>query len=121
MLKVIVNRRDVLIGLEGGKPIIGFMLEPDFEELPELIKIATRVWYPKPFRKELKEKVPCLPHLLGSPQEVLTPERKKSWKKAVLYELSSRKASSYRRHHQPVVYESVVNLEYRTLVLDAAF
>jgi hypothetical protein len=82
---------------------------------------ATRVWYPKPFREEVKEMVPCLPHLLGSPQEILTPKRKKSWKKAVLSELASRKSSSYRRHHQPVVYEAVVNLDYRTLVLNEAF
>lgn len=121
MLKVIINRRDVLVGLEKGKPTIGFLLERNFEELPKLINMALRVWYPKPFREEAKDNVPCLPHLQGFPKQLLTLERKKSWKKAILSELVSRKSSSFRRHHQPVVYKAVVDLDYRSFLLDRAF
>lgn len=45
----------------------------------------------------------------------------KGWLSAAKAELTRARASPYRRHHQPVVYEAAVNLEYRILVLDEAF
>lgn len=56
-----------------------------------------------------------------SPKYALTPREKAVWKQAVFDELDLGKSSSYRKHHQSVVYRAAVDLEYRSLVLDRAF
>jgi hypothetical protein len=43
------------------------------------------------------------------------------WKKAVLVELERSKNSGFKRFHEPVVYEAVMNLAYRNNLLDEAF
>lgn len=45
----------------------------------------------------------------------------KYWKQAVLAELKRGKISKYRKFHEPVVYEAVMNLSYRNKILNEAF
>lgn len=46
---------------------------------------------------------------------------KNYWKQAVLVELERGKKSGFKKFHEPVVYEAVMNLSYRTKLLDEAF
>ncbi len=46
---------------------------------------------------------------------------KNYWKQAVLAELERGKKSGFKKFHEPVVYEAVMNLSYRTKLLDEAF
>ncbi len=46
---------------------------------------------------------------------------KKYWKQAILVELEHGKKSGFKKFHEPVVYEAVMNLSYRNKLLDEAF
>lgn len=46
---------------------------------------------------------------------------KNYWKQAVLVELERGKKSGFKKFHEPVVYEAVMNLSYRNKLLDEAF
>ncbi|MCZ7385867.1 MAG: phospholipase D-like domain-containing protein [Candidatus Methanoperedens sp.] len=46
---------------------------------------------------------------------------KNYWKQAVFAELERGKKSGFKKFHEPVVYEAVMNLSYRTKLLDEAF
>lgn len=43
------------------------------------------------------------------------------WKKAVLSELERGKISGFKRYHEPIVYESIMNPTYRAKLLDETF
>ncbi|NJO18855.1 MAG: hypothetical protein HC838_00600 [Spirulinaceae cyanobacterium RM2_2_10] len=121
ILKVTINRRQVLTAFRRGEPVVGFLIGHDFEELPQIAPEAVRVWYPKPFPGEIQGQTPYFPYLRGTPKQLLTSNRKTAWKKIVLSELACREASSFRRHHQPSVYKAVTDFSYRSLILDTAF
>jgi Phosphatidylserine/phosphatidylglycerophosphate/cardiolipin synthases and related enzymes len=46
---------------------------------------------------------------------------KEYWKKAVLAELKRGKKSGYKKFHEPIIYEAIMNLSYRSKLFDDAF
>lgn len=50
-----------------------------------------------------------------------TNELKEEWMEAALSEMARCRSSSYRRYHEPVFYEAIVNPDYRKAILDEAF
>ena len=46
---------------------------------------------------------------------------KSYWKRAVMTELERSKISRYKRFHEPIVYEAIMNISYRKRLLDEIF
>jgi PLD-like domain len=67
------------------------------------IKIARWLGFERKNKIELSEKI------------------KNYWKDAVMAELIRGKISPYRKFHEPVVYEAIMNLSYRNKILNEAF
>lgn len=115
-----INNRWVLSPCkEDGKWYIRIIYGPEFAFLSEL---QARVAHYLRFDPLPGESVntPFLPYFKDI-DALLSGEWDEGWLRAAKAEITRATASPYRRYHQPVVYEAAVNLNYRALVLDAAF
>lgn len=122
---VTVNGRYVLSGFRKGKPLVGFTVPCDFEDLSKLIarseppEFSSHQWKPHP--GEVAEKCPYFLAFEGFPENLLTPKQKSAWKQAVLAEIGRYSKSSYKRFHEPLIYQVVVDLTFRAAFLDGIF
>jgi hypothetical protein len=122
---VTINRRYVLSGFRKGKPLVGFTIPYDFEDLSELIsqsqppEFRYRQWKPHP--GEIAEKCPYFLAFEGFPKNRLTPKQKSAWKQAILAEMERCSKSNYKRFHDPLVYQIVVDLTFRNTLLNQVF
>jgi 5-methylcytosine-specific restriction protein A len=118
-LPVSVNNRYILAPLRRkDRFLVGIIYGPEYEVVPGL---AQRVVYSYwPLRGEHLD----TPVFLGfdCPQIILeAADVREGWIAAALVEVQRARGSPYRVHHQPVVYEAAVNLDYRNEVLNSAF
>ncbi|WP_017305457.1 HNH endonuclease [Spirulina subsalsa] len=122
---VTINRRYVLSGFRKGKPLVGFTVPYDFENLSKLIarseppEFSSHQWKPHP--GEVAEKCPYFLAFEGFPANLLTPKQKSAWKQAVLAEIGRCSKSPYKHFHEPLIYKVVVDLTFRVAFLDEIF
>ncbi|MEW5803767.1 MAG: phospholipase D family protein [bacterium] len=126
VLPITINQRYVLAAsFEQEKPRTCFIVGAQFSQLPEFLAKAASTWRFKPFRGEKPEETPFEVWFVGGPDSIFLNDSsnrlKGAWKDATLYELNRAKVSGFKKKHKSVVYEAVVNLDYRAEVLDDAF
>jgi hypothetical protein len=125
ILPVTINRRYVLAASFSGIPVTGFIFGEQFRRIPELHSKKARPWRFRPFAGESEEETPYFIWLEKKPSAILseeiTNELEDEWREAVLFEVNHGRTSSFRKFHEPVVYEAAVNLDYRAKVLEEAF
>ncbi len=123
-LPLMVNSRCVLAAVLNKNPLTCYTFGSDTTQILKLIDKAHSVWQFSPLRGE-KRSPPKYLRFDGLPSSVFLDETndeiKADWCEAVLAEMKYGTYSTYRRHHKPMVYKVVVNLEYRKKVLDEAF
>lgn len=120
-LSVTINRRYVLTAFRYGKPVTGFIVPFDFEQLAELRASSVHWWKFEALPGEQEGETPYFIRCEGLPQEVLTSEQRRLWKKTVLSEVERCQASPYKRNHRKTFYKATVDLIYRDLLLNEAF
>ncbi|MBD2136605.1 HNH endonuclease [Anabaena sp. FACHB-1237] len=122
---ITINARYVLAGFRKGKPLVRFIFPYDFAEISQLITVAMPPEISShkydPLRGEDKEKTPYFLGFPGDPQKLLTLKQKAAWKKAILSEVERYERSPYKKFHESIVYDVVVDLTYRKLLLDQVF
>lgn len=120
-----INSRYVISGFRKTKPLVGFIFPYDFEEISQLISLAMPPEISShkyaPLRGEDREKTPYFLAFPGEPQKLLTPGQKTAWKKAISSELERYERSPYKKFHESIVYDVVVDLTYRKSLLDQVF
>ena len=124
---VTINARYVLAGFRKGKPLVRFIFPYDCEEITQLITVAmppeisSHKYKYEPLRGEDREKTPYFLAFPGYPQKLLTLTQKAAWKKAILSEVERYERSPYKKSHESIVYDVVVDLNYRKSLLDQVF
>lgn len=122
---VTINGRHVLSGFRRSKPLVGFIVSSNCEDLSGLLSVAVSPEFLshqyQAYAGELQNQAPYFLCLEGSPQTLLTEEQRTVWKQATLVELNRFEKSPYKKHHQPIVYKAVVDLDYRNSLLDEVF
>lgn len=125
ILPVTINRRYVLAASFSRTPVTGFIFGEQFRRIPELQSKKARPWRFRPFAGESLEETPYFIWLEKKPTVILSEEisneLEDEWREAVLFEVNHGRISSFRKFHEPVVYEAAVNLDYREKVLNEAF
>lgn len=118
ILPITLNHRYVLAVSTRARPVIGFILEANYSQLPEIRSRTVGTWSFDHLRDEYTFNTPyflsfeTLPEVAGFKEE---------WQQATLVELARRKTSPYRRYHEPLLYQVAVDPDLRKTILDEAF
>jgi hypothetical protein len=126
-LPVTINNRYVLrAAFYRRKPATtGFIFGAQSAKIPELQAKTVNGGRFDPLPGEEFDDTPYFFRFIGSPNSIFadapTNELKDAWIEAILSEMERCKSSSFRKFHEPVLYEAAVNLDYRKAVLDEAF
>lgn len=128
-LPVSVNNRYVLAPhLDTRNLLVGIIYGPEFEFSPEVQAQTTYNpralydWRFSPlFRSENPNETPFFIRFSDIHSVLESKEIQKHWISAISLEMKRATSSPYRKHHQPVVYEAAVNLDYRNMLLENAF
>lgn len=117
-LPVSINNRYVLAPRRKARQIIiGIIIGREFDLVPDLKRIGTKIWEFSPLLGEAMAETPYFIGFDDAQTIFQIPETKELWLEAVRLELQRAAGSPYYRYHQPVVYEAAVNLEYRAHLL----
>lgn len=121
-LPMTINNRYILApSKKRGSFIIGVIFGPEYEMLPEVQAETISDGQFNPLRGENFLETPYFLRLADITRINQSSQLKNGWIRAALLELERAKSSPYRKHHQPVVYEAAVNLDFRNMILDRAF
>lgn len=124
-LPVTINGRYVLSGFRQHKPLVGFIFPHDYKKLSELSERAFPPEFSshqyRPSAGEIAEQAPYFFAFEGLPTELLTAEDEAAWKEAILTEAQRYQSSPYKKNHELLFYKIVVNIDYRTSLLNEIF
>jgi hypothetical protein len=115
-IPVNVNHRYVLAAFPE-RQSIGIILPPESIALDELSKFVSDFGA---FSTDSDED-PYWFEFPGDPDEFISEEIKRDWRRMVRKEANRGTRSEYRHHHNPAAYKAAVDEEYRENILDTAF
>lgn len=115
---ITINQRYILTPSYYGKSTIGLIMNHDYDR--EYDKQCVHVGKFDPFKEEDKDKTPYWLVFKRNKIEFSEPI-KDYWKQAVMTELKRSKNSGFKKFHEPIVYEAVMNLSYRNKLLEEVY
>jgi len=115
---ITINQRYILTLSYYGKSTIGLIMNYDYDR--EYDKQCVHVGKFDPFKGEDKDKTPYWLVFKRNKIEFSEPI-KDYWKQAVMTELKRSKNSGFKKFHEPIVYEAVMNLSYRNKLLEEVY
>lgn len=118
-LPITINNRYVLACRKDFVSIV--IYGPEFEIMPDLQAKVAGYGYFNPLPGENVTDPPFLLYFEDINFVLSSSNIVEGWLQAASNEVQRAKSSPYRKFHQPAVYKSIVDLDYRTSLLDEAF
>jgi PLD-like domain len=122
ILPVTINNRYVLSSYRKKNDLLlGIIFPAIFENIEELKEKTKYYGKFKPLSGESSLDTPFYLRIECASKATVPEEFKKGWVSALLKETNRATGSPFRRHHEPLVYKAIMDLDYRQKVLDDAF
>jgi hypothetical protein len=118
---VSINNRYVLGSFFSGEPTTGFIVGADIENVDELIETADEHMAFDALSGEATDETPHWVEFTGEPERMVSQPFRRAWVSAVYNELERASGSPYQDSHEPLVFRTAVDREYRNQVLRDAF
>ncbi|WP_139246785.1 hypothetical protein [Halogranum amylolyticum] len=120
-LPVTVNNRYVLHPFRKEQSRTEFILPANQGSVNKYLKEADRKGRFDAIYNEDESQRPWFVGFDGNPERIVDNEFKRLWLSAVEREIKRAKKSPYRRYHEPIVYKTAKDQDYRERVIREAF